>query len=91
MFEKTPCTRRQIRFGLIRRLKYVCMYVCMFETSQRVCLRGGSDSLRKTFSIERLIQFFEFCEGGYFWKPKSHPSKYVCMFEAMHVCMYVCS
>ena len=54
------------------------MYVCMFETSQRVCLRGWSDSLRKTFSIERLIQFFEFCDGGYFWKPKSHPSMYVC-------------
>ena len=31
---------------------------------------GGSDSLRKTFTIERLIHFFEFCEGGYFWKPK---------------------
>ena len=36
---------------------------------------GGSDSLRKTFTGERLIAFFEFYEGEYFWKPKQHPSK----------------
>ena len=80
-----------MRFGLIRRLKYVCMYVCMFEASERVCLRGGSDSLRKTFSIERLIQFFEFCEGGTSGSlNRTQASMYVCMKLCMYVCMYVC-
>ena len=59
------CGAHELKSILMRRAnsEYVCMYVCMFETSERVCLRGGSDSLRKTFSIECFIQFFEFCEG----------------------------
>ena len=48
--------------------KHVCMYVCMFETVNHHP-RAGSDSSRKTFSIERFIQFFEICEGGYFQMP----------------------
>ena len=55
---------------------YVCMHVCM-SPSMYVCMfetvnhhpRAGSDSSRKTFSIERFIQFFEICEGGYFQRP----------------------
>ena len=27
-------------------------------------LKGGSDSLRKTFTIERFIQFLSFVRGG---------------------------
>ena len=50
---------------------HVCMYVCMY-VSNHVCMfetinhhpRTGSNSLRKTFSIKRFIQFFEICEGG---------------------------
>ena len=46
---------------------YACMYVskhvCMFETVNHHP-RAGSDSSRKTFSIDRFIQFFKICEGG---------------------------
>ena len=47
---------------------YVCLlsvYVCL---GKLVLLRTRSDSLRNTCSIWRLIQFFEICEGGYFWR-----------------------
>ena len=74
---------------------YVCMYVCMFETSERVCLRGGSDSLRKTFSIERFIHFLSFVRGGTSGS-LNRTQAYVCMYvrmyvcEVKYVCMYVC-
>ena len=70
---------------------YVSNHVCMFETVNHHP-RTGSDSLRKTFSIERFIQFFEICEGGVLLEA---PDKHVCMSEvSKHVCMspsmYVC-
>ena len=72
--------------------RHVCMYVCRSQTNGMCMFQRVSDSLRKAFSIERLIQFFENCEGGYLWKPRQYASMYVCMFEllGMHVCMYVC-
>ena len=74
---------------------YVSKHVCMFETVNHHP-RAESDSSRKTFSIERFIQFFEICEGGYFWRPQtimyvclSEVSNHVCMFKTVnHVCMF---
>ena len=70
---------------------YVSKHVCMFETVNHHP-RAGCDSSRKTFSIERFIQFFEICEGGYFWRPQT--SMYVClrclsMYVCLQACMYV--
>ena len=49
-------------------LAYIHTCIRMFETVNHHP-KAGSDSSRKAFSIERLIQFFEICEGGYFQMP----------------------
>ena len=71
---------------------HACMYVCMFGTSERVCLNGGSDSLRKAFGIERFMQFFEFCEGGTstllkYMLFECHTYMYDTLGGFIHVCM----
>ena len=80
-----------------------CLYACMFETLNHHP-GVGPDSLRKMFSIWTTMQFFEICEGGYFWSPQTyiqtlHYYGYeptinilepsVERVSSMYVCMYV--
>ena len=56
---------------------YVCMYVFMSVWGESMFQKTRSDSVRKPFSIWRLTQFFEICEGGYFWRPQTYILTYI--------------
>ena len=73
---------------------YVSKHVYMFETVNYLAV-AGSDSSRKTFIIERFIEFSKIFEGGLLEAPDIHTclskishkcyqqstNKHVCMFE----------
>ena len=57
-FYKTPHRERGFEKPLTGRRVLKAKHVCMFENSERVYLNGGSDSSRKTFSIERMLSMY---------------------------------
>ena len=55
------CAAHELSYINATSAKLVCMYV------RYIIVQGiGSDSLRKLFSIQRVLRFFAICEKGYF-------------------------